>query len=173
MKAKFLAALTIAALSLSTSQAAIYNLSGLMDVLQAGTNGGFGAGTGIGTGTISGTFDDVSKLLDYQLTWQDLSGPATNMHFHLGAPGVSGGVQLPIPSPFTSPKIVSGVALSATQESNLLAGNWYVNVHTSAFTGGEIRGQVNVSQIPEPATAGLAAAACFGIAALVRRRRAG
>lgn len=55
---------------------------------------------------------------------------------HVGAPGVPGGVDLGVPSPWTSPKTGSGIVLSASQESNLLAGNWHLNIHTQNFGGG-------------------------------------
>lgn len=91
------------------------------------------------------------------------------MHFHLGAPGVPGGVALGIPGPWSSPEVGSNITLSASQEADLLAGNWYVNMHTQNFSGGEIRGQVNVAPIPEPSALVLA----IGAACLLpfRRRR--
>lgn len=172
MKTLLLAAVSIASLLLcSTSHAITYNLSGSMDRLQAGTNGGFGAGTGNGSGTIAGDYDDVTNLLNYSISWQDLTAAVSNIHFHLGAVGVSGGVALGVPSPWISPEIGSNIALDIPQETGLLAGNWYVNVHTTAFTGGEIRGQVLVTAIPEPATAAMATLAFLSTLSLIRRRR--
>lgn len=50
-----------------------------------------------------------------------------------------------------------------------LAGLWYVNLHSSEWPHGEIRGQVlECNVIPEPATAMLVA---MGIAVLSRSRR--
>ena len=49
-------------------------LSGPIDALQAGTNGGFGSfdtgtpGAGDGSGSISGSYDSRTNLLDYSLT---------------------------------------------------------------------------------------------------------
>ena len=169
MKTSLITTLAILALSAS-SHAAVYSLSGGMDELQAGTNGGFGAtsSTGTGIGTITGSYNDVTNLLDYSITWSGLTGPATTAHFHLGAPGVSGGVQLGI-GDLTSPSEATGVAISDAVETNLLAGNWYVNIHTAAFTGGEIRGQVAVSLVPEPGSTVLALGA-VGVLFLRRRR---
>jgi len=156
-------------LLLSTpSQALLYDLSGDMDVFQATTNAG---NVGNGTGTISGSYDDVSNLLSYSIDWADLTSSVTNMHFHLGAPGVPGGVELGIPGPWSSPEIGTDIALSASQETNLLAGNWYVNVHTANFGGGEIRGQVLVSAVPVPAAVWLFASA-LGLLGWARRKRA-
>jgi MYXO-CTERM domain-containing protein len=91
------------------------------------------------------------------------------MHFHNAPVGVSGGVDLGIPSPWTSP-YVGSATLDAAQQTNLLAGDWYVNIHTSDFGGGEIRGQVGVTQVPEPSASLLGLAALAGLA--LRRRRA-
>ena len=157
-----------ALLTISTSHAVSYSLSGSLDVLQAGTNGSFGTGSGSGTGSIIGSYDDVTNLIDYTINFANLTGSVTNMHFHTGAPGVSGGVDLGIPGPWTSPVSASSVSVSASGETNLLAGNWYVNVHSSAFGGGEIRGQVNVAPVPEP-TAPLLLLG--GLATLALRRR--
>ncbi|MFT5412587.1 MAG: hypothetical protein ACI9NC_005336, partial [Verrucomicrobiales bacterium] len=123
-------------------------LSGPVDPLQAGTNGGFGAfdagtaGAGDGSGKISGSYDSRSNLLDYSLTWANLTSGVSNMHFHNGAPGVSGGVQLAVSAPWASPQSASAVVVGAAEEANLLAGDWYLNIHSATFGGGEIRGQV-------------------------------
>lgn len=151
--------------SVSMSHAAVYSLTGSLDVFQALTNP---SNVGNGTGTIIGSYDDVTNLLDYTITYADLSGAPTVMHFHLGAPGVSGGVQLDIPNG-PSPRVGTGVALTEANEANLLAGNWYVNIHTANFTGGEIRGQVNVAPIPEP-SAPLLLVGSLSFLALRRRR---
>ena len=124
------------------SQAALYILSGLMDPAQATTNPD---DIGNGTGTISGSYDDVTKLLNYSIDWMNLTTAVTNMHFHVGAPGVPGGVDLAIPGPWSGPQIGTDVALTGPQEANLLSGNWYVNIHTADFGAGEIRGQVIVN----------------------------
>jgi hypothetical protein len=41
-----------------------------------------------------------------------------------------------------------GAYTAAQQEADLLAGNWYLNITSSAFAGGEIRGQLTA--VPEP-----------------------
>ena len=57
----------------------------------------------------------------------------------------------------------NGTTLTA-QLSNLLAGNSYINFHTTRFPGGEIRGQIAL--IPEPSTLSLLG---IGVAGLVSR----
>ncbi len=152
-----------------SSQAALYSISGPIDALQASTNGGFGGGASPGSGTIVGTYDDVSMILNYTVSWTPLSSPVTVIHFHAGVAGATGGPVLNISPPLTSPVSKSPV-LTVGQETQLLANGWYVNIHTSGFPGGEIRGQVLTTLIPEPSTSlfGLAALGAF----LVRRRRA-
>ena len=150
------------------ANAAMYVLSGDMDVFQATTNSG---NVGNGSGTIAGDYDDVTNILNYSIEWMDLTSPVTNMHFHLGAPGTPGGVDLGIPGPWTSPQIGVGIPLNISQEANLLAGNWYVNVHTQNFGSGEIRGQVLVNAVPIPAAIWLFGTALVGFIGMSRRRK--
>ncbi len=159
--------LALLAMSFSSAHcnAEIFTLSGVMDVFQATTNA---ANTGNGFGEIFGTYDDVSKEIEYTATWQDLTSDVTNMHFHVGAIGVAGGVDLAVLGPWSSPQVGSAT-LDAGQEANLLGGLWYLNVHTTDFGGGEIRGQVSVTAVPEPGSAAICALAMFGMC--VRRRR--
>lgn len=172
-KFKFIAStvsclLLFAVSAISTpASAALYQLSGDMDVFQALTNPD---NIGSGTGTISGDYNDVTNILNYSLEWSGLTSDVNNIHFHLGAPGVSGGIQLGVPGPWSSPQIGSGIVLTAAQETNLLAGNWYVNVHTDDFAGGEIRGQVNVSAVPVPAAFWLFGSAVVAVMGLRARR---
>ena len=56
------------------------------------------------------------------------------------------------------------------QLPNILAGNSYLNFHTTQFGGGEIRGNL-VNAIPEPGSMALLAGAIPGILALRRRKR--
>jgi hypothetical protein len=111
------------------------------------------------------TYDDVTNQLNWTVTWQNLPSGVTNSHFHGPAvPGVSAGVVVPQLNGFASPQVGGPVTLTDTQESQLLSGLWYYNIHTNFAPGGEIRGQV----VPEPASMGLLA---FGALGLVARRR--
>jgi hypothetical protein len=55
--------------------------------------------------------------------------------------GANAGVVVPITGPLVSP-IKGSAVLTAAQAADLMAGKWYVNVHTAANPGGEVRGQV-------------------------------
>ncbi len=93
-----------------------------------------------GTGTLTATYDTSSKKLSWKGSYSGLSGPSTAAHFHAGEAGKNGGVAIPI-SPNASP-FEGSATLTDAQAADLLAGKWYVNVHTDANKGGEIRGQV-------------------------------
>ncbi len=63
----------------------------------------------------------------------------------------------------------SGGYTVAQQLSDLENGLWYVNVHTSTFPGGEIRGQI--LPVPEPSTLALAGLGLGGLLIWKLRRR--
>jgi hypothetical protein len=95
-----------------------------------------------GAGTAELSYDTTSKMLTWTVTFSDLSGPATAAHFHGPAEaGKNAGVAVLIGNNPTSP--AKGTAtLTDAQAADLAGGRWYVNVHTAANRGGEIRGQV-------------------------------
>ncbi len=91
------------------------------------------------TGDATLTFNTNTKIFTLTVT-HSIASP-TNGHIHKAAVGVSGGVIFPFAS-FTSPISYTSPALDATQEADLNAGLYYVNIHTAAFPNGEIRGQL-------------------------------
>jgi hypothetical protein len=94
-----------------------------------------------GTGTADVTYDTASKTLSWKLNYSGLTGPATMAHFHGPAEaGKNAGVAVPIPN--TASGSEGKATLTDAQATDLLAGKYYVNVHTAANPGGEIRGQV-------------------------------
>ena len=98
--------------------------------------------TGNGTGTIEANLDPQTRLLAWTVAYSGLSGPVTGAHFHGPAmAGENAPVVLPFTGILTSP--IQGVAtLSPEQAAEFLAGKWYVNLHTAAHPGGEIRAYI-------------------------------
>src|SRR5271168_3722611 len=98
--------------------------------------------TSAGTGTADIDFDPATKKLSWKLTYSGLSGPATAAHFHGPAEsGKNAGVAVAIPNATSSPAEGSAT-LTDAQAADLMAGKYYVNIHTKDNPGGEIRGQV-------------------------------
>ena len=100
------------------------------------------ANASAGTGTADLDYDAAAKKLTWKLTYSGLSGPATAAHFHGPAePGKNAGVAVAIPNAASSPAEGSAT-LTDAQAADLTAGRYYINIHTAANPGGEIRGQV-------------------------------
>lgn len=96
-----------------------------------------------GTGTAAMTFNQATKQLTWNVTYGGLTGPATMAHFHgPAAPGANAGVALPIGAAGMTSPAAGSATLNDAQVADLLAGRWYINIHTAAHPGGEIRGQV-------------------------------
>lgn len=135
--------------------------------------------TGFATLLLNTTTGDFT--LDYSYT--GLTGTVTMAHFHQAPAGTNGGVVYwlasmgapnNLPTTLMSPALMTGMTsdtssgtgtFSPALISAALAGNLYMNVHTTTFAGGEIRGQV----VPTPG-----AAALLGLGSLLvvgRRRR--
>ncbi|MEO6695445.1 MAG: CHRD domain-containing protein [Ignavibacteria bacterium] len=104
------------------------------------------------TGVLFGTYDDVTNVLDFDLIFNGLSAPTTAGHFHGPAPaGVIAPVQIGFagfPVGVTSGSYSNTYVLTPAQELQILGGLWYVNIHTSLFPGGEIRGQLEEGTLP-------------------------
>ena len=99
--------------------------------------------TSAGTGWLEAILDKGNNALRWKLSYSGLSGPATMAHFHGPAmPGANAGVVVPLPN--AASPAAGETTLTPAQISDLMAGKWYVNVHTAANPGGEIRGQVMV-----------------------------
>jgi hypothetical protein len=94
-----------------------------------------------GSGTAQVMLDTATKQVTYKVTYSGLSGPAAAAHIHCGAAaGANAGVAVPFKDP-ASP--ISGSAtLTDAQMADLEAGKCYVNVHTAANKGGELRAQL-------------------------------
>jgi hypothetical protein len=100
------------------------------------------ANTSAGTGTADIDYDPASKKLSWKVTYSGLSGPVTAAHFHgPAAAGANAGVAVAIPNATSSP-VEGSATLTDAQAADLTSGKYYINIHTAANPGGEIRGQV-------------------------------
>jgi hypothetical protein len=98
--------------------------------------------TSAGKGTADLDYDAATKKLSWKLTYSGLSGPATAAHFHgPAAASANAGVAVAIPNATSSP-VEGSATLTDAQAADLVAGKYYINIHTAANPGGEIRGQV-------------------------------
>jgi len=100
------------------------------------------AASGTGTGTF--TLDTTTKMLTWSVTYTGLTGPAGAAHIHgPAAPGANAGVEVNLsPSGAPASPITGSTALTDAQIADLAGGKAYVNIHTAANKGGEIRGQI-------------------------------
>ena len=66
----------------------------------------------------------------------------TAAHIHEGAAGKNGPVIVPLVKEGDTYKVPAGAKLTEAQMASFKAGNLYINVHSAANPGGEIRGQL-------------------------------
>jgi hypothetical protein len=125
-------------------------------------------------GSFQALISEDGSEIAYRLDYSGLEGSVIQAHIHFGAAGTSGGVSVWLcgnppttPPPGTPPCAASGdgpeasgtitaasvvgpggQGIAAGEFTELIKairnGFTYANVHTSLFTGGEIRGQIRV-----------------------------
>lgn len=174
------------------AQAAIYvfsaNLRGSEEVPPANTTG---------SGFAQVTLDDTAQTLRVVTSFANLIGLTTASHIHCCQPfGVNASVATTTPSFVGFPLGVSSGSMDQTYDmtltssyragfitdnggtvgsafsvlrTGLLASQAYLNIHTSAFPGGEIRGQLTL--LPEPSTWAMMLIGFGAIGGAMRRRR--
>ena len=100
--------------------------------------------TSSATGSTTGTYNQTTKMLTVSTTLNGITPTAGHIHTQTVPMNAtkSGGVTFPFTT-LTSP-ISFTTVLTAAQEADLLGGIMYVNFHTPANPGGEIRGNLTV-----------------------------
>jgi hypothetical protein len=105
---------------------------------------------GTGTGTVALNGDETQIVVN--LSFSGLTSNASLAHIHgPAAPGANAGVLFDFSG--VTPAATSGsipaqtYSISAAQVAQLKAGEFYFNIHTSNFGGGEIRGQITLAPI--------------------------
>lgn len=136
----------------ATDELFVFHLSGDQEVPPVPTNE---------RGGCMGRFDAGAGELTLICTHN--VADATVMHIHRGAAGVNGPIVFDLGTP-VSPVIATWSGMTPADVSDLLAENFYVNIHTSGRPGGAIRGQIvertvdvvnftaNASQVVPPGT---------------------
>lgn len=161
---------------LSAAQATTWEISlNLNGANEVPGNSSTATGGAFGTGI---RYDDTSNVLSLNVAYgvfgfSALTGDNTGASLNLGSPGEQGVPLVDLADIHLPLSTVSGLysgnlTLSQAVGSALLAGTIYMNINSSAFPGGEIRGQLTV--VPEPETVALAVLG-FGALALALRRR--
>lgn len=113
------------------------------------------ANTSTAIGSLNVFYSKETRILTYNFSWSGLTGNVTAAHIHGLAPtgynaavlqtfNIANIVKCPTFTTttcgsYSGTLLVDGVVI---KEEDLLNGNYYVNIHTAIYGGGEIRGQV-------------------------------
>jgi hypothetical protein len=155
------------------------------------------ASPGIGFGLV--TYDDVAHSLQVLAIFAGLEGNTTLAHIHAPTPVPFGGIASPatmtptltgFPAGVTSGSYSNTLDLASTTSYNdafvtanggtaagaeaalvaaMFEGTSYLNIHSSVYGGGEIRGFLTL--VPEPSTFALAGLGAVGMAFHARRKK--
>jgi hypothetical protein len=105
------------------------------------------AKSGSGNGTVDIEYNKDTRTLYYKVTWNSLSGNLVGFHIH--GPAKKGfnasviqsfvGFAAANQGTYSGNVFIDGVLF---KETELLNGEYYINMHTALNPGGEIRGQI-------------------------------
>lgn len=168
LRTAFLSLVGLLALSATTFAAPIYtftaNINGPSEVPPT-TSPAFGTGLF--------TYDVATDDFSWNILYTDilLSGPETGAHIHQEAPASNvGPIIIPLALGSSKTGTVKLGSVAGASLASLVTNEWYVNIHTAANPGGEIRGQIVGVIVPEP-SAIVAALALGGVGLVALRRR--
>jgi len=98
------------------------------------------------TGAIGFILNASGNQLTYNGSFSGLTGNATAAHVHIGGANQAGNIVYPLsftpPTGSPSGTFAGQQNVTAADVSNINNNNWYAQVHSAGFTGGEIRDQL-------------------------------
>jgi CHRD domain len=94
-------------------------------------------------GTAEMSLDTASRNFAWTIHYAGTSAPLSAAHFHGPATtSANAGILVPIDATKGQSPLTGFATLTPPQVDEVLAGRWYINLHTRTYPGGEIRGQV-------------------------------
>src|SRR4028119_196885 len=98
-----------------------------------------------GSGTCMITLNAPETQISVECRYRNLSSNVTGAHIHDNGPvGVNGPIRFDFSFTGGTTGTIGPLVFNTTpaQVADMRANKWYINIHTSNFPGGEIRGQV-------------------------------
>jgi hypothetical protein len=112
-----------------------------------------------GTGSATVTLDPTETSINVIVTFSGLTATTTAAHIHGPAPAGTNAVVVftfaGFPAGVTSGTFAqTSIPITAAQVVDLKAGLYYIDIHTTNFPGGEVRGQLAFVASPTVPTTG-------------------
>lgn len=104
-----------------------------------------GPGDPDGTGTAIVTI--TGNTINYTIVVRNITLPPVAQHIHTGGPGVANPPLVDLPGTWVGNTLIGSTTAAPATIAAILAnpGGFYVNVHTTDFPGGAVRGQLAVA----------------------------